>query len=103
MAETNNIVVVLKLKINKLREKKACNRTSLVVQWLGIYLPMWGTLARSQDQEDCTCLRALKPVGHKLMFLERVLHNKRSHCKGKTLHHSKEQPPFPQLEEACAQ
>ena len=36
MAEANNIVAVLKLKINKFRgEKKACNRTSLVVQWLG--------------------------------------------------------------------
>ena len=51
MAETNNIVVVLKLKINKLRGKKACNRTSLVVQWLGICLPMWGTMARSRARK----------------------------------------------------
>ena len=66
------IAVVLKLKINKLRGKKACNRTSLVVQ-SGICLPMWGTWALSLDQEDSTCLGVVKPVGHKPMCLERVL------------------------------
>ena len=73
------IAVVLKLKINKLRGKKAYNRTFLVVHWLRICLPMWGTQARSQEREDSSCLGAVKPVGHKPMCLEQVLHNKRSH------------------------
>ena len=94
----HNIVVVLKLKINKLRENKDCNRISLVVQWLGICLQMWGTRASSWDWEDSTCLRAVKDVGHKPMCLEQVLHSKRSHGDEKTLHHSKGRPHIPQLE-----
>ena len=46
---------------------------------VGKCLPMWGTRAESWKWEDSTCLGVVKPVGHKPMCLERVLHNKRSH------------------------
>ena len=39
-------------------------RTSLVVQWIGICLPMQGTQVRSFVLEDSTCHGANKPVGH---------------------------------------
>ena len=39
--------------------------TSLVVQWLRIRLPMQETWVQSLVQEDLTCHRASKPVGHK--------------------------------------
>ena len=38
--------------------------TSLVVQWLGIRLPMQGTWVRARVREDPTCLGAAKPVRH---------------------------------------
>ena len=38
--------------------------TSLVVQWLGICLPMQGTWVRAQVREDPTCCGATKPVSH---------------------------------------
>ncbi|KAJ8795259.1 hypothetical protein J1605_002883 [Eschrichtius robustus] len=37
---------------------------SLVVQWLGIRLPMQGTRVRALVREDPTCLGATKPVRH---------------------------------------
>ena len=36
--------------------------TSLVVQWLRIYLPMQGTRVRALVREDPTCCGATKPV-----------------------------------------
>ena len=42
-----------------LRKSKA--QASLVVQWLGICLPMQGMQVRSLVWEDPTCLRAAKP------------------------------------------
>ena len=39
-------------------------RTSLVVLWLRIHLPMQGTQVWSLVWEDPTCLRAIKPMGH---------------------------------------
>ena len=39
-------------------------RTSLVVQWLRIYLPTQGTRVQSLVQEDSTCQRAIKPMYH---------------------------------------
>ena len=39
-------------------------RTSLVVQWLRIHLPMQGTRVRSLVQEAPTCRRATKSVHH---------------------------------------
>ena len=39
-------------------------RSSLVVQWLRIHLPMQGTRVQSLVREDPTCRRATKPVSH---------------------------------------
>ena len=39
-------------------------RTSLVAQWIRIYLPMQGTWVQSLISEDPTCLGATKPVCH---------------------------------------
>ena len=38
--------------------------TSLVVQWIGIHLPMQGTRVWSLVQEDSTCHGAAEPVHH---------------------------------------
>ena len=45
-------------------EKKGGRRTSLVVQWLRIHLPMQVTQVWSLVWEDPTCHRATKPVHH---------------------------------------
>ena len=39
-------------------------RTSLVVQWLRIYLLMQGTQVLSLVGEDATCQEATQPVDH---------------------------------------
>ena len=38
--------------------------TSLVVQWMGVCLPMRGTRARCLGPVNSTCLRATKPLRH---------------------------------------
>ena len=43
---------------------KTLGKTSLVVQWLRIHLPIQGTQIQSLVQEDSTCHRATKPVYH---------------------------------------
>ena len=43
---------------------KAFVRTSLVVQWLGIHLPMQGTWVWSLVWEDLTWCGGTKPMGH---------------------------------------
>ena len=43
---------------------KCHTRTSLVEQWLRIYLPMQGTWVQALVQEDPTCRGATKPVRH---------------------------------------
>ena len=48
----------------KMQLVKKEKRTSLVVQWLRIRLPMQGTGVRALAQEDPTCRRATKPVPH---------------------------------------
>ena len=48
----------------KLLKKKSLFWTSLVVQWIGIHLPMQGTWVWSLVQEDSTCFRAAKPGCH---------------------------------------
>ena len=73
--------------------------TSLVVQWMRIYLPVLGTHVRSLVWEEPTCHEAAKPLGRnywslcsrapglqvlKLMRLEPVHHNE------KPVHHSEE-------------
>ena len=53
--------------IKKKRERTQINKirgTSLVVQWLGIHLPMKRTWGRALVWEDLTCRGATKPVCH---------------------------------------
>ena len=64
------------------------NRTSLVSQWLGIYLPMQGTRVRSLVRDDPTCCRATKPVNSGYWAHTPMLLNKRSHCNEKPTHHN---------------
>ena len=85
--------------------------TSLVVKWLRIRLPMQGTRVRALVREDPTCRGATKPVRHndwacalepashswgrvlqllKLVRLEPVFRNKRSHRNEKPMHRNKE-------------
>ena len=44
--------------------KKSVGRTSLVVQWLRMLLPMQRTRVQSLAQEGLTCRGATKPVHH---------------------------------------
>ena len=61
--------------------QKSVWRTSLVVQWLGIRLPMQGTQIRSLVREDPTCRGATKPVRHNYWAcaLEPASHNYWAH------------------------
>ena len=90
-------------------------RTYLLVQWLGICLPMQGTQVWSLVQGDSMCYRATKPTYHNWWAQQglraattepirrkAMLHRKRSHCSEKLMHH-KEWPCLPQLEKACTQ
>jgi len=45
-------------------EIRDVHRTSLVVQWMGIYPPMQGKQVKVLVQEDATCHGATKPVYH---------------------------------------
>ena len=45
-------------------QKKSIVRTSRVVQWLGVPLPMLGTWVRSLVREDSICREATKPISH---------------------------------------
>ena len=96
--------------------------TSLVVQWLGIRLPMQGTWVRALVREDPTCLEATKPMCHnywacslepashnywahmpqlqKPTHLEPVLCNKRSHRSEKPAHRNEESPPLASTRES---
>ena len=67
---------------------KANIGTSLVVQWLGICLPIQGTWVRSQAGKTphdagqlCLCITTTEPkrCNYWASALEPVLHNKRSH------------------------
>ena len=51
-------------EVSKYPLKKQEYRTSLVVQWLRICLPMQGAWVRALVQEDPTCRGATKPVCH---------------------------------------
>ena len=89
------------------------NRTSLVVQWLRIRLPMQGTRVQSLVQEDSTCCQATKPpLSCDLQLLsplaatealEPMLHSKRSYHSEKLLHRNQSSPCLPQLGKAHAQ
>ena len=71
--------------------------TSLVAQWLRIYLPVQGSRVWSLVQEDSTCCRATKPIYcncWRLRALEAVLcEEKPPQCETHAL----------QLEKACTQ
>ena len=72
-------------KDNVERNLKSSCRTSLVIQWIRICLPMQGTWVWSLVQEDPTCCRAtkahaLEPLScnywaHKLQLLKPTCHN----------------------------
>ena len=64
---------------------KDTSRTSLVVQWLRVCLPMWGTWVWSLIQEDSSCFSTTKPTCHSYWAnaLDPVLCSKRSHCNEK--------------------
>ena len=68
---------------------KTQRRTSLVVQWLNVCLPMQGSQVRSLVQEDSTCLGATRPMCHNYwahtLELARA-GDKRSHCSEKPGH-----------------
>ena len=68
-------------QIETLIEKNQRYRTSLVVQWLRIHLPMQGTRVRALVQEDPTCHGATKPVRHNYWAcaLDAASHNYRAH------------------------
>ena len=93
--------------------KEATCRTSLVVQWLRIRLPMQGTRVQSLVQEDSTCCQATKPpLSCDLQLLsplaatealEPMLHSKRSYHSEKLLHRNQSSPCLPQLGKAHAQ
>ena len=99
------------------RKAKVKNyRTSPVVQWIGICLPMQGTRIQSLVWEDSTCCGTTKPrhqnywarapetSSHnyrayvpqllKTTCLKPVLWNHRSHHNEKPVHHNEEQPLF---------
>ena len=102
--------------MSKVKIKRNIWGTSLVVQWLRLWLPMQGTWVQFLVQEGPTCHRTAKPMQQlnlcsrawvsqplKSTHPELVLHNKRSHCDEKQEHHSKEQARFAALEKACRQ
>jgi len=68
---------------------------SLVAYWLGIHLPMQGTLVESLVQKDPTCHGATNPKYHSYWpsTQEPMLCGKRSHCNEKPFNCSEEQPP----------
>ena len=104
---------------------KTITGTSLVVQWLGIRLPMQGTRVRALVQEDPTCRGAAKPVRHNYWAcaLEPASHNYWAHVpqlqkparRARALQQEKPRQweahtpqqrvalPSPQLEKACTQ
>ena len=73
----DEVPALMKLIIKKTKKKKIQLRTSLVVQWLRIRLPMQGPWVRALVREDPTCCRATKPVHHNYWAcaLEPVSHN----------------------------
>ena len=87
-------------KITKTDVKKLAARTSLVAQWIRIYLPIKGTQVWSLVQEDSTCRGTTKPASHnywarvpqllKPACLDPVLYNKRSHRNEKASHYNEE-------------
>ena len=90
--------------LKKKIKKNVQNWTSLVVQWLRIHLQMRRTQVWSLVQEDSTCYRAAKPLGHnycahmlqlpKPVPLEPTLLHERNHSNEKPAHHNEKWPPL---------
>ena len=96
--------------------------TSLVAHWLRVRLPVRGTRVWALVREDPTCRRATRPVRHsywactlepashncwacmpqlpRLMSLEPMLCNKRSHRNEKPAHRNKEGSPLTSTRES---
>ena len=72
--------------------KEQSFRTSLVVQWLRIHLPIQQTQVQSLFREDSTCRGPTKPVDHNpgALALEPVFCNKRNPHNEKLQHHNEE-------------
>ena len=64
------------------------SRTSLVVEWIGVHLPMQGTWVLSLFWEYPSCSRVTKSMCPRAegQALEPVLLNKRSHHNEKPMH-----------------
>ena len=89
-----------------LRDINTTSRTSLVVEWIGICLPLQGTQVWSLIWKDFTCHGQLKPTCHSdwACTLKPVSStNKRSHRNEEPAHCNEEQPCSLQLEKACTQ
>ena len=78
-------------------------RTSPVVQWLRIHLPMQGTQVQSLVREDPTRQRAAKPVHHSCWAKEPVVSNKRSHRSENPVPRNWRRPYYLQVGKACMQ
>ena len=78
----NNLVIPIKITFDQVISLlEAYCRTSLVVQWLRIHLPMQDTRVSFLFWKDSTCVGVNKPVDHNYWSwcaLEPVFHNKRS-------------------------
>ena len=59
--------------ISREMQIKTIMRTSLLVQWLRIYLPMQGTQVQSLFPEKSTCRRTAKPMCHNYWVCVRQL------------------------------
>ena len=75
-------------------------RTSLVVQWLRIQLPMQGTQVQSLDQEDATCCRASKPVHRNSLSASSLRSATREAAAVRSSHTDEEQPPLAEMRES---
>ena len=76
--------------VKKREALKPPMKTSLVVQWLRICLPIQGTWVQSLVQEDSTCCRTTKSIHHNYcperpgpgLYIKRSLHSEKpKHCR----------------------
>ena len=92
-----------KPKTTKMDHKSKTLGASLVVQWLGIHLPVWGSRVQYLVLESSAWCRVAKPPVHnywacvlqllKPTHLESALHSRRGHRSERLGHHSEEWPP----------
>ena len=77
-------------------------RTSLVVQWLRMHLPMQGKWVQSLVPEDAICYTATKPESHNY-WSPHMLWSPRSAAREAHIPQLESRPCLPQLEKACMQ